>query len=160
MKIERDYVHKTFGSIGKATLEGEAILTLNGVELPAASVTALLNHGLQFLQDAYAGSKTTDEATSSFDKKLAKLLSGEFSVRGPRKAPLSMTDEIFLTVVKTFAGKLWAVPKGTKPAAQAREFFDSWSEKRQALVMDEVARQVAFYEADDDDLAPDGASAE
>ena len=156
MKIEREYVHKAYGSIGKVVLDGESILTLNGVELPPASVLALLNHGLQFLQDAYAGSKNADEATASFDKKLAKLLSGEFNVRGPRKAPLSMADDVFLDVVKRFAGKLWTVPKGTKPMDQARAFFDSWTDKRQGLVTDEVQRQIDFFESDDDDdLSPD-----
>ena len=70
--------------------------------------------------------------------------------RTSRKAPASLAESILLDVVKRFAGKLWAVPKGTKPQAQAQAFYDSWGDKRRALVDAEVARQIEFFESGDD----------
>lgn len=149
MLINRSFDHKTFGHIGDAQLEAEAVITLNGTVLPEASIMALLNHSLQYLQDAYAGSDTLAEAQGSFGKKLANLLAGTIGVRGPRAATLSMKDDILLSVVKRFMGKQWTVPKGTKPIDFARAAYDSFPPKRQALVDAEVERQVAFYESDD-----------
>lgn len=152
LTIKRDYAHKTYGAIGSVHLAFEGKLVLGTTELNEAATTALLTHALQYLQDAYAGAKTADEATSAFDKKLGKLLDGTAGVRGPRKAPLTMQDDITLDVVKRFAGKLWAVPKGTKPLDHALAMLASWPDKRKALVADEVQRQIDFFETDDDEL--------
>ncbi len=44
-------------------------------------IRAILNHGLQIFQDAYAGAKNADEATGSFTKKVAKAIAGELGIR-------------------------------------------------------------------------------
>jgi hypothetical protein len=80
--IDRVYTHKTFGELGKVNLEvSDCIVLLDGEELPEASVRAVLNHGLQIFQDAYAGAKNAADAKETFSAKLAKLLSGELSSR-------------------------------------------------------------------------------
>lgn len=70
-------------TIGEVRLTGEATLSIDGKPLPAKSVEYLLTFALQSLQDAYAGSKTADDAKSAFAAKRDKLLSGEIGTRGP-----------------------------------------------------------------------------
>lgn len=80
--VERAYSHKKFGAIGKVRLEVEATsVTLDGTALPPKSVEYLLTFALQSLQDAYAGSETTDEAIADFGKKYEKLIAGEIGTR-------------------------------------------------------------------------------
>jgi hypothetical protein len=87
-QVSRNYSHKEHGDIGSAIFAVEALgkgkiaATLNGVELPEASLSYLLTFALQSLQDAYAGSKTADEATSAFDKKLKAVQEGTIGTRG------------------------------------------------------------------------------
>lgn len=62
--------------------EYEAKISLNGKEIPAASVQYLLNFSLQSLQDAYAGAKTSDESRGMLLKKLDAICSGTIGLRG------------------------------------------------------------------------------
>lgn len=83
MEITRNFTHRTFGAIGSVTFAApKGKFILNGNELPETSIEAILRHGLQILQDAYAGSKSTDEATGDFNCKYDKLINGTLGVRG------------------------------------------------------------------------------
>src|SRR5690606_4383520 len=95
MKIERNFYNKTadhnFGDVViEFPTEG---FVLNGKPLPEASVRAIINQGLQILQDTYAGvgkSKTLDEAKAAFDNKLQALIEGTVGQRssGGGRSPL------------------------------------------------------------------------
>jgi hypothetical protein len=81
--ITRNYTHRTFGNIGSVEFGvPKGKFTLNGTELPDASVAHLMTFALQTLQDAYAGAKTADEATGAFNTKLDRLLTGTIGTRG------------------------------------------------------------------------------
>lgn len=83
MEYTRSYTHKTFGAIGSVTFTvPKGKYAINGHELPDASIAHLMTFALQTLQDAYAGSKSTDEAQGAFNGKLDKLLNGTIGTRG------------------------------------------------------------------------------
>ena len=83
MEYTRTYTHKTYGAIGAVTFDvPKGTFKLNGHNLPDASVAHLMTFALQTLQDAYAGAKSTDEATGAFNGKLDKLLNGTIGTRG------------------------------------------------------------------------------
>lgn len=83
MEYVRNYTHRTFGAIGAVTFVApKGKFTLNGNDLPDASVAHLMTFALQTLQDAYAGAKSTDEALGAFNGKLDKLLNGTIGTRG------------------------------------------------------------------------------
>ena len=109
MEIGRVYEHKgrgdgpSYGAIGNVVLNAPGIvLEIDGKVLPDASIRAVLRHGLQILQDAYAGAKSQDEARGLFSKKLTKLLAGTLGERG-------ISDE--LSSVETEIAKAWATVK-------------------------------------------------
>lgn len=80
--VKRAYEHRTYGEIGEVLMKAEVMkVTIDGKELPSASVEYLLNFALQSLQDAYAGAKSQDEAKGSFVKKLEALIDGKIGVR-------------------------------------------------------------------------------
>lgn len=80
--INRNYVHKSFGAIGAVQLMGAIDgIRIDGTDLPESSIRALLNHGLQILQDAYAGADSAEKARTAFNDKLAKLLAGTLGTR-------------------------------------------------------------------------------
>lgn len=80
--VTRSFTHRIFGAIGSVTFEvPKGKFTLDGHELPEASVTHLMTFALQTLQDAYAGAKSTDEATAAFLGKYDKLLNGTIGTR-------------------------------------------------------------------------------
>ena len=88
-KIERTYVHTggkskvAFGEIGSVDLGFEAKgWTLDGKPLPEQSVRAIVNHGLQILQDAYAGAEDAKAAKAAWTAKHEKLVKGELGIRG------------------------------------------------------------------------------
>lgn len=82
MKVERNYVHRAFGTIGAVALEApEGEWRLDGKVLPASSVEHLVTFALQTLQDAYAGAKDVEEAKAFFGKKYERLVEGTLGVR-------------------------------------------------------------------------------
>ena len=95
MKIERNFYNKTADhNFGDVVIEfpTEGFI-LNGKPLPESSVRAIINQGLQILQDTYAGvgkSKTLDEAKAAFDNKLEALIEGTVGQRagGTGRSPL------------------------------------------------------------------------
>lgn len=57
--------------------------TWNGKDIPEASVAAIVGtYFFQGLSDAYAASKTIDEAKGRFDGRVDAMLAGELGVRG------------------------------------------------------------------------------
>ena len=92
--IKRNFTHSgTETNFGDVELSfNDEGWSLNGQALPAASVRAIVNQGLQILQDTYAGvgkSKTVDEATAAFGKKLVALRDGTIGERGSAVDPLT-----------------------------------------------------------------------
>lgn len=82
MQIVRAFEHKDFGKLGAVEIVFPANdWTLNDKALPSASIKAIVNHGLQILQDAYAGSKSAAEAQGDFDKKMDALFAGTIKSR-------------------------------------------------------------------------------
>lgn len=82
--IKREYEHRTFGHVGNATLVvgDDGKLSLDGKPLGDAAAMAVLNHGMQYLQDAYAGAKSAAEAVADWSKKREKLYDGTVGIRG------------------------------------------------------------------------------
>ena len=81
-EIARSFDHKQHGRIGIVNLTADVkAVTIDGKELPPASVEYLLTFALQNLQDAYAGADSADDAKARFEKKLARLIEGTIGVR-------------------------------------------------------------------------------
>lgn len=92
--IERNFSRRgeNGGTISNVRLVADVTkVTLDGQELPDASVEYLLMFALQSLQDAYAGAKTLDEAKSMFAKKYDKLIEGKIGIR---ESGESISDEV------------------------------------------------------------------
>lgn len=102
IKFVRQYAHKTFGTIGSVKLEFAGLIAIDNQQLPEASMRALLNHGLQLLQDAYAGAKNADAAQKAFDEKLTKLLAGNF---GSRNSADPVESKMWVLAEKALRGK-------------------------------------------------------
>lgn len=82
METTRSFTHRTFGNIGVVTFTApKGKFILDGHELPESSIAHLMGFALQTLQDAYAGAKSTDEATAAFLGKYDKLLNGTIGTR-------------------------------------------------------------------------------
>ncbi len=80
--VDRTYKHREHGDIGSVQLIVEdGKWTINGNELPTASVHYLANFALQSFQDAYAGAKSQDEAIGAFNKKVDAVVNGTVGLR-------------------------------------------------------------------------------
>jgi len=80
--IIRNYVHKTHGEIGTAKLEiPEGTWKLNGVELEPGAIEYLANFALQTGQDAYASSKTREEAVAAWEKRIERIQTDSIGMR-------------------------------------------------------------------------------
>lgn len=111
MEIARIYEHKTFGRIGDVVLEcPDFAMSLNGKDIPAGSIKAIMKHGLQILQDAYAGAKSKDEAEALWSKKLDKIVAGTLGERGVSD---EMSDRDEVIARKWIAFKGMTFTKGT-----------------------------------------------
>lgn len=132
METNRTYEHKRFGHIGAVVFETpNGKYKVNGMELPESSVRHLMNFALQTLQDAYAGSESTDDAQESFNEKLDKLLNGTIGTRGSGDGADERT-RVARSVVRTsakakFGAKSadWATFIGLDDAAQNAK-LDEW----------------------------------
>lgn len=83
MQVNRIFSHRTHGRIGMVTLgEEKGKWTLDGKELPAASVEYLMTFALQSLQDAYAGADDLAAAQGAFEKKRDAIIAGAIGQRG------------------------------------------------------------------------------
>lgn len=149
MEYVRTFNHKTFGKVGEVTFTApRGKYVLNGHELPEASVDHLLYFALQTLQDAYAGSKSTDEALGAFNGKLDKLLNGTIGTRSAGDGADERTRvarSIVRSAVKAkFGGKSpeWAKFTGLSDDEQNAK-LDAWY----------AANESAFKSAVDEKLA-------
>lgn len=157
VNINRDYVHKTFGPIGRADLVAAAHITINGVTLPESSVRAVLNHGLQILQDAYAGSKSRNEAVGDFGKKLDKLLDGTLGARESSVDPV-MTEALSIADGRVRAAmKAKGLKIGDYKPAVIRDIAKKLLDKDASIMETARANVAARTEAvpETDDLAAD-----
>lgn len=155
--VNRIYTHRTYGNIGAVTFATpKGKYTLNGTELPEASVAHLMTFALQTLQDAYAGAKSTDEALGAFNGKLDKLLNGTIGTRGSGDGADERTRvarSVTMSAAKAkFGAKSpeWATFTGLDDAAQAAK-LDGWYEaNREAFdpaIDEEMARRAARRDA-------------
>lgn len=153
MEYNRNFTHRTYGAIGSvvfATPKGK--YTLNGTELPEASVAHLMTFALQTLQDAYAGAKSTDEALGAFNGKLDKLLNGTIGTRGSGDGADERTRvarSVTMAAAKAkFGAKSpeWATFTGLSADDQATK-LDGWYEANRAAfdpaVDEEMERRAA-----------------
>lgn len=149
MEYTRTYNHRTFGNIGAVTFGvPKGKFTLNGHELPEASVAHLMVFALQTLQDAYAGAKSTDEAQGAFNGKLDKLLNGTIGTRGSGDGADERTRVARAIVRSAVKAKF-----GAKSPEWAK--FTGLSDDEQNAKLDEwfAANEAAFGPAVDEKLA-------
>lgn len=141
MQITRKYAHKTFGDIGSVAIEFPTdTWILNDVELPVDGVRAIVNHGLQILQDAYAGAKTADQAAGDWQKKLDKVLAGTVATRetGPRNPFETECRRLAeIMVLNALKAKGIAKPKNFKDLVAATR------EKHAATIEPEATENLA-----------------
>jgi hypothetical protein len=124
MQVNRVYIHREFDRIGHAELRApDGKWTLDGKELPAASIEHLLNFALQTLQDAYAGAKSADEATANWEKKRAKLYDGTIGTRGGNAGEEPWTRFVREIVRKLLTGENAAKYAAMKGETDARKDF-------------------------------------
>lgn len=81
MKVERNFIYDEteLGAIELVAPDGK--WTLNGKELPEASVAYWLWYGGRCLQDCYASAKTDAEREGAYAKRYDKLLAGTVGIR-------------------------------------------------------------------------------
>jgi hypothetical protein len=156
METNRTYTHKTYGAIGAVELvTPKGKWTLNGHELPESSISHLAFFALQTLQDAYAGAKSTDEATAAFNGKLDKLLNGTIGTRGSGDGADERT-RVARSIVRGIAkikmgakSAEWATFTGLDDDAQNAK-LDEWfaaNESEFAPIVDERMAELAAKRA-------------
>lgn len=146
--ITRNYTHRTFGAIGSVEFAyPKGKFTLNGTELPEASVVHLMTFALQTLQDAYAGAKDQAEAEGAFGTKLDKLLTGTIGTRGGGDGVDERTRvarSVTMAAAKArFGAKSpeWATFTGLSDAEQA-EKLDAWFTAFESALSPEVDAEM------------------
>jgi hypothetical protein len=164
METNRTYTHKTYGAIGAVELvTPKGKWTLNGHELPESSISHLAFFALQTLQDAYAGAKSTDEATAAFNGKLDKLLNGTIGTRGSGDGADERTRvarSIVRGVVKAKMGSKspdWAKFTGLSDDDQNAK-LDEWFAANEAAfgpLVDERLAELAAARAKRSEIAKD-----
>lgn len=155
--ITRNYTHRTYGTIGAVEFGvPKGKFTLNGTELPDASVAHLMTFALQTLQDAYAGAKNLAEATGAFNGKLDKLLNGTIGTRSSGDGADERTRvarSVTMSAAKAkFGAKSpeWATFTGLDDDAKNAK-LDGWyaanAEAFDPAIDEELARRNARREA-------------
>lgn len=153
MEYTRTFTHRTYGNIGTVTFDvPKGTFKLNGETLPDASVAHLMTFALQTLQDAYAGSKSTDEALGAFNGKLDKLLNGTIGTRGTGDGADERTrvarSVVHLAAKAKFGAKSpeWATFTGLADDARNAK-LDAWYDANRAAfdpsIDEEMARRAA-----------------
>ena len=152
--INRSFAHRNYGAIGEVTLVADkGKFTLNGTELPDASVQHLLTFALQTLQDAYAGAKDADEAQGAFNGKLDKLLGGTIGTRavgGGVSEEVAVARSIVRAAVKAKFGSKspeWATFTGLADDEQNAK-LDDWFAANEAAFRPAVDAKLAERRAD------------
>jgi hypothetical protein len=151
MDIKRSFSHKaTETDFGAVAIDFPTKgWTLNGEDLPEASVRAVVNQGLQILQDTYAGvgkSKTVDEAKGMFDKKLAALIAGTVGQRTGGGGVDELT-KVMRQIARRAARGQASVEEykafTAKPAAEQNERLDAIIDKNRDKLEAKAKAQIA-----------------
>lgn len=132
------------GEVGVTTLviDGNK-WTLDGKELPEASVKHLMNFALQTLQDAYAGAKSLAEAKGAFEKKRDAIYEGTIGVRGSGEGVsefVRIARRLVLGNFKSQIGSAWK----TDPRWIAFDVLDD--DAKEAKLDAAYAKNVATFE--------------
>jgi osmotically-inducible protein OsmY len=136
METIRNYVHKTHGAIGTATLViPDGPWTLNGTVLPESSVEHFARFALQSLQDSYASAKNEAEAVAFYNTKLDKLLAGTLGSRGGEGA------DAFTIVARS-------VTRAAMKASFGKD-SDDWKAFNDLSNKDQLAKLDANYAANE-----------
>lgn len=103
--------------------------TIDGKELPDASLVYLMNFALQSLQDAYAGADDLTDAIARFEKKRDALLDGTIGVRSGGGG---MTDEDRAAI---YVAETWYRAKFAKDSPEIKKLgeLDDKSEFLQTI---------------------------
>lgn len=142
MEIIRKFEHKTHGPIGQVALVvPDTGWTMDGAELPEASIRHLATFALQTLQDAYANSADRAEAVGAWTKKLDKIMSGEMGTRetGPRNPVLKRALEIAAKHCKR-AGNVFTLGKHTIDAGSK----EGWADAEKKIIARAVETNPAY----------------
>lgn len=102
----------------KITVTG---MTIDGKDVPSASIERFIEHGLQILQDAYAGLGSYEDAKKAFDAKFEKLMAGTLGSRGGGDAVDEETQVARELVRGSFAKKATKAEKAKYKAMSADE---------------------------------------
>lgn len=145
--IVREFNHRTFGHIGKVTLEHDVkVMKLNGMPLGAESIEYLLTFALQSLQDAYAGAKTEAEAQAAFAKKRDAVIAGTIGTRISNgvSEETRVVRQVVRALIKAKLGAKsagWAEFTGKSDAAQD-EYLDEVFAKNEAKLRPAVDKRL------------------
>lgn len=154
--INRAFVSRSFGDIGKVTLTApKGDYTIDGKALPESSVHHLLTFALQTLQDAYAGAKDAAEAQGAFNGKLDKLLAGTIGTRSSGGGVTERDKVARIIVGDWFRG---AYPKGTAERAK----YDEADGSGKYAILDKIwaDNEAVFADAVDEEVAARKAKAD
>lgn len=136
------------GRIGSVELVANIdSVTVNGKPIGTASIDYLLNFSLQSLQDAYAGADSIDEATGSFEKKLAALIDGTIGVRGSGGGMSDEERAEIYVAEQAVRAKLtadeWKKLDDDAKVARVESAVETLREKRGDWFAEKVAERVA-----------------
>lgn len=139
------------GRIGHVELvvDGEK-WTLDGKELPDASIHYLMNFALQSLQDAYAGADGLKDATARWEAKRAALIDGTVGASGGGGVSDETTAQRYV-MKRAYLAQVddakKAAFKDMEPADQA-DLLDRLFAKNAAKLATVVADRLAEMEAE------------
>ena len=154
---KRDTEKSTWsGRIGQATLaftsKSDIVVTLDGKELPEASIAHLVNFALQTLQDAYAGSANLAEAVGAFETKRDKLYNGTIGARGGSAeseetiVQRMVAREAYMASAKVSDADKKSLAAKIK-AGEADDFLDNLWAKNAEKLADRFTTKIAEREA-------------
>lgn len=140
MEIKRNFTHSgTQTNFGDVTIEFPTEgFKLNGNTLSEASVRAIINQGLQILQDTYAGvgkSKSIDEARAAFDNKLAALIDGTVGQRGAGSG-LNALERMVISIAREELRKLY------QQAGKPYKEFTAKADDEQSEIIEKLVEKI------------------
>lgn len=140
------------GRIGHAELAADGKKwTLDGKELPDASITYLMNFALQSLQDAYAGAESLSDAKARWQAKYDALVDGTVGARGSGGGVSDETTAQRYVMKRAYFAQVddakKAAFKDMEPADQA-DLLDRLFAKNAAKLATAVADRLAEMEAE------------
>lgn len=125
--------------------------TLDGKELPAESITYLMNFALQSLQDAYAGAESLSDAKARWQAKYDALVDGTVGMRGSGGGVSDETTAQRYVMKRAYFAQVddakKAAFKDMEPADQA-DLLDRLFAKNAAKLAQAVADRLAEMDAE------------